>query len=243
MGLSISSPSLSLFYPSLSCSLLSSKQEATSLPISCQSSEQRSRNYPLQNWSKQSQSGTAGGSRGMKQGESVSFFWKNEEILPLTAEMFTVVCTFSVHSLPPFWDLNIVLIEWLTSKSQTKTHLAAHEFNTSVCIALHPSPFHWGCLALEHPFLFILNTSEMCVMKFITMKWSQNYLTPQQCTCKRFSLHSWTCVWGARLPFHYCAAGSFISSSPPLMYPALPSFLISGGVRSVEPQSHLGRGW
>lgn len=46
---------------SLSCSalLLSDKLEATSLPISCQGSEQRSRNYPLQNWSKQLQSGTA----------------------------------------------------------------------------------------------------------------------------------------------------------------------------------------
>lgn len=53
---------------------LSDKLEATSLPISCQGSEQRGRNYPLQNWSKQSQSGTARQSRRMKLGESVTFF-------------------------------------------------------------------------------------------------------------------------------------------------------------------------
>lgn len=48
-GLSISSPSLSLFSPSLSLSPVLCEQEATSLPISCQGGEQRSRNYPLQN--------------------------------------------------------------------------------------------------------------------------------------------------------------------------------------------------
>lgn len=53
---------------------LSCKLEATSVPISWQASEQRGRNYPLQNWSKQSQSGTARKSRRMKLGESVTFF-------------------------------------------------------------------------------------------------------------------------------------------------------------------------
>lgn len=65
------SPSLS-FISSLPLPL-SCKLKATSLPISCQGSEQRSRNYPLQNWSKQSQSGTARKSRRMKLGESVTF--------------------------------------------------------------------------------------------------------------------------------------------------------------------------
>lgn len=54
VGLSISSVSLplSLCLPLVhlpSSSPLSDKLEATSLPISCQGSEQRSRNYPLQN--------------------------------------------------------------------------------------------------------------------------------------------------------------------------------------------------
>lgn len=53
-SLSLLYHSLFCLFLSLSCSLLSNKQEATSLPISCQGSEQRSRNYPLQNWSKQS---------------------------------------------------------------------------------------------------------------------------------------------------------------------------------------------
>lgn len=55
VGLSISSVSLSISSVSLSLCLplaplpLSDKLEATSLPISCQGSEQRGRNYPLQN--------------------------------------------------------------------------------------------------------------------------------------------------------------------------------------------------
>lgn len=66
--------SLSLSFIHLSSSSpLSCKLKATSLPISWQGSEQRSRNYPLQNWSKQSQSGTARKSRRMKLGETVTF--------------------------------------------------------------------------------------------------------------------------------------------------------------------------
>lgn len=48
---------LPLFH--LSLLLFLCKLKATSLAISWEGSEQRSRNYPLQNWSKQSQSGTA----------------------------------------------------------------------------------------------------------------------------------------------------------------------------------------
>lgn len=54
-------------------SSFSCKLKATSVPISWEGSKQRCRNYPLQNWSKQSQSGTARKSRRMKLGESVTF--------------------------------------------------------------------------------------------------------------------------------------------------------------------------
>lgn len=68
-------------YPSLPLSLIhlssssphSRKMKATSVPISWQGSEQRSRNDPLQNWSKQSRSGTARKSKRIKLFESVTF--------------------------------------------------------------------------------------------------------------------------------------------------------------------------
>lgn len=62
-----------IHFSSSPSSSFSCKLKATSVPISWEGSKQCCRNYPLQNWSKQSQSGTARKSRRMKLGESVTF--------------------------------------------------------------------------------------------------------------------------------------------------------------------------
>lgn len=101
MGLSVGFIHLS----SSSSSSLSCKLKTTSVPISWKGSEQCSRNYPLQNWSKQSQRGTARKSRRMKLGKSVTFlnlFYHPEGIAGV---LVTERCQ---QSISQHWDFMVL---------------------------------------------------------------------------------------------------------------------------------------
>lgn len=89
---------------SSSSSPRSCKLKATSVPISWQGSEQCSRNYPLQNWSKQSQRGTARKSGRMKLGVCYLF----ELVLSPRRNWGALVTERCQQSVSQYWDFMVL---------------------------------------------------------------------------------------------------------------------------------------